>query len=410
MVYLAIAIRNIAKNLRKNALTVLMISFGIVALSLYGGSNAHMFRQFRDSVIKTQFGNFRIHAKGFSEHGRKSPYAYLIERYSAIEQELLRNDDIDYVAPRLSFAGIVASDERSAVIRGFGGRAEAETRMEYGKVSSGSFFDSNPHEETSRAILGENALRKVGAPIGDSVTVLVTMKGGGASAGDFLITGVKKAFGQDDILNGMLMVADLSGVQNLVGADDSVDTVIVHLKEGRDAKKAEGNLAEFCAKHDLEWRRWDELAVFYARSREVFAMNERILTAILLVISVFVIVNTLYMTYMERVREIGAMRAIGATRSYVARIAMCESAILAIIGCTAGVIIAAVISLLINATGGIYHPASVFNEEPFHTLIQPEPSAILSYYALFVGVSIIASLIISIRASRISIADSLRWN
>ncbi len=419
MPYFTIAFRNIVKNLRKNSLTVLMISFGVVALTVYGGSNAHMFGQFRDGVIRLQYGHFQLHAAGFLEHGTASPYGYLIENFSRIEPELLSNDDIDYVAPRLSFTGIAAGDDRSAIVRGFGGRAGAERRMEFGTVSEGSFLppesdasagDFSRSAEGPHAVLGEGALGKTGASVGESVTVLANMKEGGASAGDFLITGAKKGFGENDALNHMLMVADLRGVQDLVGADDSVDTVIVHLKEGRREREAERAIAEFCGKHGLEYRRWDELAVFYARSREVFAMNERILTAIILVISVFIILNTLYMAYMERVREIGTMRAIGTRKTQVALIVTTEGVILSVLGCTLGVIAASAIALAVNACGGIYHPASVFNEEPFSTLITPEPLAILSCYGLFVCVSLVSSLVIAFRSLRIPIADSLRWN
>lgn len=413
MLYLSIAFRNIAKNLRKNALTVLMISFGIVALYIYGGSNSSMFNQFRDGVIRDQFGHYQLHAKGFLENGKKAPYDYLIEDYPQIEAELLQNGDIDYLAPRLSFSGIAASDDRSAVVRGFGGRAESESRMEYGKISAGAFFSAagdSPAEENPLAVLGENALKKTGGSIGESLTVLVNMKGGGAAAGDFLITGTKKGFGDGDTQNRMLMVADLRGVQDLVGAGNSVDTVIVHLKEGSHLRDTERAMAEFCAKHGLEYRKWEDLAVFYTRSREVFAMNERILTSIILVISIFIIINTLYMTYMERVREIGTMRAIGTRKEQIAFIVMGESVILSAIGCTVGVLVAATISAVINALGGIHHPASVFNEEAFYTLIEPEPLAILAYYGLFVCVSLIGSLVISFRSLRISIADSLRWN
>ena len=407
MPYCAIGFRNISKNLRKNALTALMISFGIVALYIYGGSNAHMFRQFRDGVISGQYGHFQLYARGFLEHGKKSPYGYLIEDYSRMEEELLRDGYIDYLAPRLSFSGIAASDGRSSVVKGFGGRAESEARMEYGRVSRGSFFGS---EEGSCAVLGENALGKTGASIGESVTVLARMKDGGATAGDFRITGTKKGFGQSDVMNGMLMVADLRGVQELLGTGDAVDTVIVHLKDGGREREAERAIAGFCAANGLEYRRWDELAVFYTRSREVFAMNERILTAIILVISAFIIVNTLYMSHMERVREIGTMRAMGTTKAQVCLIVMSESAVLAAIGCTIGVAAAVAISLAVNALGGIHHPASVFNEEPFSTLIKPEPAAIAFYYGLFVCVSVAGSIVISLRSLRVSIADSLRWN
>lgn len=407
MLYFVIGFRNIAKNIRKNALTLLMVSFGMAALFIYNGSNTQMFRQFRDMVIHEQYGHFQLHARGYAEYGRQAPYDYLIPDYARLKAKLLNDEDVDFVAPRLSFTGIASSDEKSAVVKGFGGDPAAEARMEYGKVRDGAFLSGG---QTGEAIIGDLALKKLSSPIGSSVTVLSTMKGGGMSAVDLRIDGTKKGYGESDVMNQMFILADLPSVQNLIGAPDTVDTILVHLKNDRSFARKESGIAAFCDKNGLEYRRWDDLAVFYERSRAVFAMNENILTGIILVISIFIIINTLYMAYMGRVREIGTMRSIGTTKAQIALITVFESVILSTLGCALGVIVGSIIALIINVSGGIYHPASVFNESAYHTLIMPEPLSVASYFLLFVSVSIVASLAIAFRALRLSIADSLRWN
>lgn len=407
MMYFIIGLRNIRKNLRRNALTMAMISFGMVALVVYNGSNTQMFRLFRSSVIHDQYGHYQLYAKGFIENGRKSPYDYLITDYSRIEKELLSDPDVDFVAPRLSFAGVATSDERSAIVKGFGGMPGPESRMEYGRVGKGSFFNDTA---IPSAIVGDYALRKMSSQIGKTLTVLVTMKGGGIAATDFKVTGVKNGFGESDVMNQMFILADLPDVQSLIGVSDSVDTVIVHLKDDRSMRKKEQAIAELCARNGLEYRKWDDLAVFYGRARDVFLMNERVLTVIILIISVFIVINTLYMAYMSRIREIGTMRAIGTTKAQVLRIVISESVILSVLGCMLGLLIAVGISFLINSAGGIYHPESVFNERPFYTKITPELSSVIAYFGMFVLVSVLASIVISFRSLRLSIADSLRWN
>ena len=378
MMYFVIGLRNIRKNLRKNVMTMAMISFGMVALVVYNGSNTQMFRLFRDSVIHEQYGHYQLHAKGFAENGRKAPYDYLIGDYSRIERDLLSDPDVAFVAPRLGFSGIASSDTRSAVVRGFGGMPGPESRMEYGKVSKGSFFRDTV---APSAIVGDYALRKTSSAIGETLTVLVTMKGGGIAATDFTVMGTRNGYGESDVMNQMFILADLPDVQSLIGVNDSVDTVIVHLKDDRAMRKKEQFIAEFCARNGLEYRKWDDLAVFYGRARDVFSMNEKVLTTIILVISVFIIINTLYMAYMSRIREIGTMRAIGTTKSQILRIVASESVVLSALGCTLGLLIAGGISLAINLAGGIYHPASVFNAEPFYTKIKPDAFSVIAYFA-----------------------------
>jgi putative ABC transport system permease protein len=407
MMYFTIGMRNITKNLRKNLLTILMVSFGMASLFIYNGSNSQMFKQFRDHVIHEQYGYFQLHAKGYTELGRKAPYDYLIHDYTSIEKKLLEAKDIDFVAPRLNFSGIASDDEKSTVVKGFGGVPAAEARMEYGKVKEGEFLDDHLAGE---AVIGELVLKKLSSPVGSSITVLSSMKGGGMSAIDLKITGTKKGYGESDVMNQMLILADLGSVQNLIGAPDTVDTIIVHLKNEHLFSQKESAIARFCDMNGLEYKRWDDLAVFYERSREVFAMNENILTTMILIISLFIIINTLYMAYMGRIREIGTMRSIGTTKAQIIKITVIESIMLSIFGCTFGVAAGSVIACIINVTGGIYHPVTVFNENPYYTLIKPDALSVITYFMLFVSVSIVASLVLSFRTLRLSIADSLRWN
>lgn len=407
MLYLKLGFRNIRKNFRKNLLTILMMSFGMTALYVYTGSNANMFSQFRDSVIREQFGSFQLHRKGYAEYGKKDPYAYLIPGYAELERELLRDADIDYVAPRLSFAGILAGDEKSVVVKGFAGNFASEARMEYGKTNRGFFPEQG---SVQQAVLGELALAKIAAEPNDGLTLLATMKGGGISGADFTITGTRKSFGENDVVNSMFMLADIGDMQTVLGVGDSAETVIIHLKDQSSFSRVEKNLQELCRRYGLEYRKWSDLAVFYERSRQVFMMNQHILTAVLLLISVFIIVNTMYMTYMERVREIGTMRAIGTSKRQVGFVFFYESILLAAAGSTAGVLTGAAIAETVRKLGGIRHPSSVFNDEAYYTFIAPDSASILIFFFLFVLVSAAASVLISARAGKLSIADSLRWN
>lgn len=165
-----------------------------------------------------------------------------------------------------------------------------------------------------------------------------------------------------------------------------------------------------CATNGLEYTKLTDLAVFYLQVKNLFSVNQYILTAILLVISIFVIVNTLYMSFMERVREIGTMRAVGTTKRQVLAILVSEGIALSAAGGFLGIAIGSAIALAVNLSGGIFHPASVFNERSYNTFILPQGLSIAVYWFLFVLVSALASITISFRTLRLSIADSLRWN
>lgn len=407
MIYVTIGFRNILKNIRKNILTILMISFGMTALFVYTGSSTHMFSLLRGLVIHRQYGNFQIHKEGYAKFGKKKPYDYVIADYSVLQDALLGEPSISYVVPRLHFSGILSSDEKSIVVKGFGGVALSEAQMEYGNVNTGSLFTDDGKAE---AILGELALKKVSSTLEERLTLMVSMKGGGVSAADFEITGTKKSYGETDTENRMFIMASLKDVQSLMDMENSVDTVLVHLVNDKSMKKAEKAIARICAANGFEYTKWTDLAVFYLQVKNLFSVNQYILTAILLVISIFVIVNTLYMSFMERIREIGTIRAVGTTKRQVRAILVSEGIALSGAGGFLGIAIGSAIAFAVNLSGGIFHPASVFNEMSYNTLILPQGLSIAVYWFLFVLVSALASVAISFRALRLSIADSLRWN
>lgn len=73
-----------------------------------------------------------------------------------------------------------------------------------------------------------------------------------------------------------------------------------------------------------------------------------VLLALTLIISVFGIVNTLFLTIHERTRELGMLRAIGTSRKQVKRMVRYESVITALIGAVLGVVLGAIFAVLVT--------------------------------------------------------------
>ena len=69
------------------------------------------------------------------------------------------------------------------------------------------------------------------------------------------------------------------------------------------------------------------------------------LLALSVIISLFGVVNTLVLTIYERTREIGMLRAIGASRSQIRRMVRYESLITAMIGAIIGAVLGLAIGI-----------------------------------------------------------------
>ncbi|VVC04721.1 MacB-like periplasmic core domain protein [Candidatus Burarchaeum australiense] len=75
------------------------------------------------------------------------------------------------------------------------------------------------------------------------------------------------------------------------------------------------------------------------------------IAAISLVVGAVGVANTMFMSVMERTREIGTLKAIGAKRSTIMEIFILESALMGAIGGVIGLVVALIVSFVLNALG-----------------------------------------------------------
>jgi putative ABC transport system permease protein len=73
-----------------------------------------------------------------------------------------------------------------------------------------------------------------------------------------------------------------------------------------------------------------------------------VLLALTLLIALFGVLNTLFLTIHERTRELGMLRAIGTSRKQVKRMVRYESVITAMIGAVLGVVLGAIFAVLVT--------------------------------------------------------------
>ena len=131
-----------------------------------------------------------------------------------------------------------------------------------------------------------------------------------------------------------------SGEMPLVGPDEGV-------LAGRDALRA------VVAKdaRGLDVRTWQERAPFYAQVRGLYVSIFAFLGAILLVVTSLASTSSLMMTMMERTREMGTLRAMGAGRGVIGGLVVLEALWLGVFGAILGAVIAAGVAWTINASG-----------------------------------------------------------
>lgn len=183
--------------------------------------------------------------------------------------------------------------------------------------------------------------------------------------------------------------------------DQGINVLAVYLESGADRATVERRIKEAAG----------EAAIFVMRNQELkrkvleifdntFAVTYA-LRMIAIIVAAFGIVNTLWASVLERQREIGILRSVGASRGQVFRIVLQEAGLLGLLAELLGAVIGLFLSLVL---------IHVINKQSFgwSILFSFPPSILLSSLLLVLATALLAGYLPALRASRLSVVDAIR--
>jgi putative ABC transport system permease protein len=195
-----------------------------------------------------------------------------------------------------------------------------------------------------------------------------------------------------------------SPVQNFTAPRGRVDQIVIQAPSpdlvGTVRGEAEGVLRSLrglrpAQENDFELETSEESLGFWDRLSRILFLALPGLVAISLVVGGIVIMNIMLVSVMERTREIGVRKALGARRKDILTQVLIESATLSFVGAALGVAVGVLLAMLVRAASPL--PASV----AFH------------WVALGVSLGVIVGVVAGVypasRASRLDPVDALRY-
>ena len=223
-----------------------------------------------------------------------------------------------------------------------------------------------------RPMLVIGLLRKQGAVMGENQDKVLYMP----------ITTWRKQFGREDTID--IFVKARNGVP---GVEASMDDVRMILRgRRRTAFRDEDPFATVTAEA-LQ-------ALWKSISAGLFSLVT-LISGISLVVGGIVIMNIMLVSVVERTREIGVRRAIGATQSNIRRQFLMEAVLLSLCGGIIGVLLGAAIAKSISAF------------TPMPTLVRP--SLVVTALLISIITGVLAGVVPAWRASKLPPVESLRY-
>lgn len=400
-----LALRNIFRNKRRTAITFLSIIAASAAIIVFGGFIAFSFEGLRETTIRTQLGHLQIAKKGYFDQGAGLSERFLISDPESIESDIRKSSLVNTTTWRLTGSGLISAGETSLSARLVGVIPEREDDFAaFETVIAGMQLD---RDTPDGCVIGAGLAKGLNVSENANLTILSTTLDGMVNALDCTVVGIVRTASKD--YDNVYVKVPLPLLQRLFNTT-KVEKILVLAKDTNQMPSVQKLVEQTIANHpDLEYKSWLDLADFYRGVVNLYTSIFKLASIVLGIVVFLSIANTMSMSAFERFREIGALRAIGQTRTGIVKMFVCEGALIGLIGGLLGLSVGALLAWGINQTGGIAVPAPPGMSSGYTALIKLSPEAFLYAFVTALMASTLSSFYPAWLASRIDIIKALHY-
>ncbi len=400
-----IASRNILRHKRRSIIATSAVAFGITALILASGFIEWIFMDFRETTIKSQLGHLQIVRPGYHNTGKSDPYAFLLP--DAIPELKSTNDQlkqIKTIVPRISFSGLISHGETTLSFIGDGvDFKEQETFGNALQISEGKDLSIN---RPLSIIVGKGLALNLGIGIGDQVVLLSNTASGGINAIEVTVSGLYTTVTKSYDDNSLRI--PINTARQLLRTQGSHSWVVL-LHDTAQTNNVLKKLHNKLPPNQFEIVPWNTLADFYNKTVVLFTKQVQGIKVIIALIILLSISNTMTMSVMERIGEIGTAMALGVKRIGIIRMFLSEGIMIGCLGGLIGLIVGIFAAKIISSIGIPMPPPPGMARGYIGEILVTWEMALESL-VLAVGTTLIASLYPAWKASRMQTVDALRHN
>ena len=391
--------RNLWRHRRRTLILITTICVAVGSVLVLNALLRGMQMSMVETAIDNLNGHFKVVAPGYlDDPGIKKSF-----RFEPSGHPELASYGIRGWTSRVRVPAVIRSERETRGVQFVGVVPGSENISFLGDVEIDGEYLSGSDDR--RILVGHALAQQLETGVGRRVVLITQGVDGGNRESGYRIAGVYDAVGTG--IEKAFVFTGITSVQELL-AIDAVTEVSVRLTEGVQEPPVLHRLTRTFT--DLDVRTWQDLEPQAAMMHEMADATVSIWFLIVMGALIFGLVNTLVTAVMERIRELGMLRAIGMGRGAVIAQVVIESMITMAIGISVGVVLG-LLGYLWLADG---IDLSAFSEGLELTGIRPElvPRLWAQDVALVVGLSLALGFLASIypaqRAVRIQPLDAMR--
>ncbi len=403
---LTMALRNLWRNRRRSLLTLsaMVVSSSLLILSL--GVFSGMFADMLASATEQYHGHIVISGQSYQED--RDLFTHFPASSTMLE-DLKRHPRVLAASPRVRSFGLISHQANSQPSELLGIDPEREAGV---TTLSDKLIEGVPLSDAVPAgvLIGSGLAKKLEVGIGAELVVL-TQAADGSIGNDLLEVRGIFSTGDSRHDNGLALV-QIAWLRNLLALPEVNHEIALRVSEPLMAAQTADALETQLAP-DLEILDWGDLLPQMRDAIAAYDVSRLIMVGILYLATGLGILNTFFMSVLERTREFGVLMGMGVRPWRIRLLVLTESLFLGLLALAAGVILALLMTVYM-AKVGIDLSGSISPITYAGGTILPRLHAVLDFDNFFVPailllvVSLLAGFLPANRAARLRPVEALR--
>lgn len=345
------AVRHMLRNRRRTILTLCAVLIPVYFLIIMFGFVNSMMQDMFESATRFDTGHMQIRAEETRGAGSAIP---LIRDTKGALAALASIDGIEWSTVRLDLPALASVGERTRTVyvRGVVPEEIDPISNMADRIIEGEFLTS----DRAGVIVGEELADLLDLKVGNDMVLLGVHPKASLGALRVPILGI---FNAPEATMGRTMVfTNLATARQLARSETAATAIVIRVNGvtgpwDTTLLDQAANALRAALPQGYEVKDWLELVPMVSGYMEIVLPMLLIMAAIFFGLGALVVVNTLYLSVMERTREIGLIIALGASRARVIGMVLTEAGIITLAGAFYGALVGVGIILVIEAFGGI---------------------------------------------------------
>jgi len=327
-----VAWRNIWRNKARSLIIITALIIGVIGAIFSAAVRLGVEQQQFKDTVEHQISHIQIHHPEFIANPEAR---YRISEGLQMAEEIRNRPDVMITSPRTVFDGMGASANLTTGIRikGIDPQREAETTGLDQLIEKGTYFSERGRLPS--VIIGKELAENLNSDVGSRIVLTFQDIEGEIISASFRVEGLYRI--ADRAFEKRTVFVDAKEINQLIGDADAVSEIAVVLNDLDKYRSVASELQT--AYSDAKVRHWADIVPFLYFSLEFLERNLIWIFGLIILGVSFGLLNTILMSVLERVRELGVLMAIGMKKAKVFSMVVLETTMLSIIGGFIGLVL-----------------------------------------------------------------------